>query len=128
MALIRSKNTKPEMLVRRFVHALGYRFRLHARNLPGKPDMVFAGKKKVIFVHGCFWHQHSDPSCRVSHVPKSNAVFWSKKLYRNQQRDEENIAAIKNMNWQALVIWECQLKDLTALEERIRSFLDQDRA
>lgn len=120
MAAIKSKNTEPELLVRRLVHSIGYRYRLHQRNLPGKPDMVFASRRKVIFVHGCFWHLHG---CKLSHLPKSNKGYWVPKLERNRTRDEENLAAIKKLGWQALAVWECEMANEHQLERRIRRFL-----
>jgi DNA mismatch endonuclease (patch repair protein) len=125
MRAIGSKNTKPEMAVRRLAHAMGYRFRLHRKDLPGKPDMVFPGRKAVIFIHGCFWHQHPDPSCKDSRLPKSNTDYWGPKLQRNQARDAENEAALLAQGWRVLVIWECQIKDREALSDRIKAFLSK---
>jgi DNA mismatch endonuclease, patch repair protein len=122
MAKIRSKNTKPELIVRRLTHSLGYRYRLHRKDLPGKPDLVFAKRKKVIFVHGCFWHSHN---CRVTpKIPKSNRDYWIPKLERNVQRDREHQEQLMNMGWQILVLWECELKDKECLAEIIKSFLN----
>ncbi len=125
MRAIRSKGTKPENIVRRLAHSLGYRFRLHRKDLPGKPDMVFPGRKAVIFVHGCFWHQHPDPSCKDSRLPKSNTDYWGPKLQRNQARDAENEAALLVQGWRVLVIWECQIKDRETLSDRIKAFLSK---
>ncbi len=122
MAAIRSKNTKPEMLVRRLVHALGYRYRLHAKGLPGKPDMVFRPRQKAIFVHGCFWHQHQRPGCPGARKPKSNRRYWNRKLGRNQARDAQNLAALKLAGWKTLVIWECETRQ-QRLAARLRRFL-----
>ncbi|MND42129.1 Very short patch repair protein [compost metagenome] len=123
MSLIRDKNTKPELAVRRIVYDLGYRYRLHSNKLSGKPDLVFAKRKKVIFVHGCFWHQHECPSCRISHLPKSNRDFWRNKLQKNKERDAKIIEGLLNQGWQALVVWECQLRDLETLKEAVLRFL-----
>lgn len=120
MAAVRSKNTRPEMLVRRLVHALGYRYRLHRKDLPGKPDLVFRPKKKVIFVHGCFWHQHG---CTASHLPKSNTDYWTPKLNRNRARDAEHLEMLRIGGWECLVIWECELSKKDNLENIIREFL-----
>lgn len=125
MAAIRSAGMKPEMLVRSLVHRMGYRFRLHARDLPGKPDLVFRPRKKVIFFHGCFWHQHARPSCKDGRAPKSNLGYWSVKLARNVERDGRNARLLKAMGWRVLVLWECDvLKGRPSLEKRIRQFLD----
>ncbi len=123
MSRVRSRHTAPEMLVRRVVHSLGYRYRLHRRELPGCPDLVFARRRKVIFVHGCFWHRHSDSACKLARLPKSRLDFWLPKLEANRARDVQNQERIAMMGWQSLVIWECQLGDETALRKRIRSFL-----
>lgn len=109
MSGIRGKNTKPELLVRRYLHGAGLRFRLHVKDLPGKPDLVFPKYKTVVFVHGCFWHQH--PGCKYAYVPKSNSSFWISKLNRNRERDAQKIAALKILGWRSLVIWECSLDD-----------------
>lgn len=118
MRAIRSKDTKPEMLVRRAVYALGYRYRLHRRNLPGKPDLAFIGKRKAILVHGCFWHQHN--GCREASKPKSNSDYWNAKLARNVERDARNLNLLEVAGWRTLVIWECDMKSLA---ERISAFL-----
>lgn len=120
MSAIRSSDTKPELLVRKLAHRCGYRFRLHRKDLPGKPDLVFPARKAVIFVHGCFWHMHGCPSVRV---PKSNADYWRPKLERNQRRDAESISALQSQGWKVLTIWECETSDLSALERTIRDFL-----
>lgn len=124
MRKIRSKGMKPEMTVRKIVHALGYRYRLHQKNLPGAPDLVFSSLKKVIFVNGCFWHQHKASSCKISRIPKSNLDFWLPKLRRTQQRDKEHLKNLKKLGWKALVIWECQLKDTQTMEKKVINFLD----
>ncbi|HJW92007.1 MAG TPA: DNA mismatch endonuclease Vsr [Thermoanaerobaculia bacterium] len=121
MQRIRSKDTKPELRIRQLVHSLGYRFRLHRRVLPGSPDLVFASRQKVIFVHGCYWHMHS---CRFGRVvPATNAKFWQEKRDGNKKRDERKHRALRSLGWSILVVWECQLKD-GKLTDRIRRFLD----
>jgi DNA mismatch endonuclease (patch repair protein) len=121
MRAIRSADMKPEMMVRRLTFSLGYRYRLHRKSLPGKPDLVFGPRRKVIFVHGCFWHQH--PICIDGRMPKSNTVYWDKKLARNIERDAENLAALEAAGWKSLVIWECQTKDQKKLAAKIKRFL-----
>jgi DNA mismatch endonuclease (patch repair protein) len=124
MSVIRSTGMKPEMLVRSLVHRMGYRHRLHAKDLPGKPDLVFRPRKKVIFVHGCFWHQHAKEDCQDGRQPKSNTGYWAPKLARNVERDASNVAALKAAGWRVLVLWECDvLKGGSRLQERIRKFL-----
>lgn len=124
MRRIRSTDMKPELVVRSLLHRLGYRYRLHCKELPGKPDIVFRSRQAVIFVHGCFWHQHSDPNCSYAHVPKSNTSYWKPKLERNQARDLENEAALIALGWRVLVIWECQIKDDEALKQTLLAFLN----
>ena len=123
MSRVRSRNTKPEMLVRRMAHEMGYRYRLHRRDLPGSPDLVFPARRKVIFVHGCFWHRHPDPTCRLARLPKSKLDFWGPKLETNRKRDERNLALLLGFEWDTLEIWECQTKDHELLGARIREFL-----
>ena len=125
MQAIKSKNTKPELLVRSAVHRLGYHFRLHKRDLPGSPDLVFTGRQKVIFVHGCFWHQHSIPGCKDGRVPRSNNAYWKPKLSRTIARDAKNTAALKTEGWAVLVIWECETKNAEKLRRRLQRFLDK---
>jgi DNA mismatch endonuclease (patch repair protein) len=121
MRTIRKTDTKPELAVRRLVHAMGYRYRLHRRDLPGTPDLVFAGLRKVIFVHGCFWHRHD---CVAGHKrPSANSHYWEPKLARNATRDAENVKRLSALGWSALVLWECELADHDALAGRIRTFL-----
>ena len=122
MRAVKGKDTKPEMMVRRMVHAMGYRFRLHRKNLPGKPDLVFPARKKVIFVHGCFWHGHD--CTRGARVPKSNRDYWVPKLQRNKERDKANQAALEDTGWNVLAIWECEVKAADGLADRVRQFLD----
>lgn len=125
MALVRAKDTKPELLVRRLVHGMGYRYRLHRRDLPGTPDLVFPGRSKVIFIHGCFWHRHA--SCALARLPKSRVDFWLPKLTANAERDARNVRALRRLGWSVLTIWECQLGDTANLANRIRGFLDAQR-
>jgi DNA mismatch endonuclease, patch repair protein len=122
MALIRHKDTKPERLVRRAAYALGYRYRLHGCGLPGRPDLVFCGRKKVIFVHGCFWHQH--PSCKRARMPKSRMEFWEPKLRRNRERDLENQVQLQRKGWRYLVVWECEIHDRALLDHNIAEYLE----
>ena len=121
MSRIKGKDTTPEMVVRSLVHALGYRFRLHRKDLPGKPDLVLPRHKKVIFVHGCFWHMHT---CKKGKsTPATNVKFWKNKREGNKKRDRRNIAALKKQGWEVLVVWECQLKNPDKLQQRIADFL-----
>ena len=121
MSRVRSTGTKPEMLVRQLTHGMGYRFRLHHENLPGKPDLVFPRHRKVILVHGCFWHQHG--GCSKATIPASNIAFWEAKLSGNMERDRESVAALRRTGWQVLVVWDCETKDLDSLAAGIRAFL-----
>ena len=116
MARISSKNTKPEMKVRKFLHAKGYRYRLHVKELPGTPDIVLPKYRTVIQVRGCFWHQHSCPEGRI---PKTRRDFWAVKLSKNVQRDQKNDLAIQSMGWSLIIIWECELKSATKLNDRM---------
>lgn len=120
MRAIRSKDMKPELAVRHLVHRLGYRYRLHRKDLPGKPDLVFASRHKVIFVHGCFWHSHG---CKSGHIPKSNLNYWVPKLNRNQARDKKSLEALSVEGWKSLVIWECETRDEDGLKKRLTKFL-----
>ncbi len=121
MSAIRGKDTKPEIIVRRIVHRLGYRFRLHRRDLPGCPDLVFPGRCKIIFVHGCFWHQHT--GCRHCHRPRTRAEFWAAKLDGNVSRDKRVQRDIRSLGWKVLVLWECQTSSVARLTRRIDAFL-----
>ena len=123
MAAIRSKNTKPELFVRSLVHRLGFRFRLHGKLLPGKPDLVFASKKKVILVHGCFWHQHEKMSCCDARLPKSNVEYWRAKLTRNVERDGQQVLELRTLGWEVLTIWDCETHDVRKLQKRLIRFL-----
>lgn len=123
MSRVRGRDTKPEMLVRRLTHGMGYRYRLHRRGLPGSPDLVFPSRKKVIFVHGCFWHLHLDPGCKLARLPKSKLDFWGPKLETNRERDERSLVLLAELGWDVLVIWECQTKNREELHVRIGEFL-----
>ena len=125
MSLVRGKDTKPELVVRRLVHGMGYRYRLHRRDLPGTPDLVFPGRGKVIFIHGCFWHRHMN--CSLARLPKSRIEFWLPKLTMNADRDVRNVRALRRLGWGVMTIWECQLRDIAKLADRIRRFLDAQR-
>ncbi len=122
MSRVRSKNTKPEMVVRSLLHRLGYRFRLHAQDLPGKPDIVMRPRRKAIFVHGCFWHQHQ--GCGKSALPASRVSFWSEKLQSNVNRDQRNIQKLNELGWDVMVVWECQTRDISNLLCRLTKFID----
>jgi DNA mismatch endonuclease, patch repair protein len=120
MSRIRGGDTKPELIVRRLVHGLGYRYRLHVGKLPGRPDLVFSARRKVIFVHGCFWHQHE---CKRGARPAANREFWTTKLARNRERDAAAVQALKALGWRVMIVWECQIRDNQALTRRIVRFL-----
>jgi DNA mismatch endonuclease (patch repair protein) len=124
MSRVRGKNTGPELIVRRLVHRLGYRFRLHRKDLPGTPDLVFPRLRSVIFVHGCFWHRHPDPKCSLARLPKSRLGFWEPKLTANHQRDVRNQATLSAAGWRVLVVWECELGDKEQLENKLKGFLE----
>lgn len=108
MRRIKSRDTSPELAVRKLLYSLGYRYRLNRKDLPGKPDIVFAKRRKAIFVHGCFWHAHA---CRLSHSPRTNTAYWSPKLARNVERDSANQAALELLGWQTLILWECEIRE-----------------
>lgn len=122
MAGIRGRDTKPELAVRRLAHRLGYRFRLHRRDLPGTPDLVFPGRRKVVFVHGCFWHRH--PGCRFAYEPKSNIGRWCAKFEANVARDARARIALGELGWEVLTIWECEVADPERLTDTLTGFLD----
>lgn len=129
MSRIRGRNTAPEMIVRRLLHSLGYRFRLHRGDLPGTPDIVFPSRRKIVFVHGCFWHAHG---CRIGRPPKSRPEFWLPKLERNRAKDDRNRRQLRALGWSVLTVWQCQTKAEEKLRQRLISFLgppgkDSDR-
>lgn len=125
MRKIRGKDTSPEISIRRWLHAQGYRFTIVGRDLPGKPDIVFRKRKKVIFVHGCFWHRHA--GCFISHLPKTRTDYWEKKFKDNIKRDLENTDRLKALGWGVLVVWECETKSMDGLAEKIKLFLGPPR-
>lgn len=120
MSKVRSKNTSIEMLVRSITYSMGYRYKLHCKNLPGTPDLVFTKKNKVIQVNGCFWHYHACNKCKI---PKSNEEFWLEKLTRNKERDKKVQESLQTIGWSVLTIWECEIKNTETLKERIQAFL-----
>lgn len=124
MGRIRSRDTNPEMIVRKTLHGLGYRFRLQAKELPGRPDIVFRPRKKVIFVHGCFWHRHSD--CSRSTTPKTRTDFWEAKFQANRVRDQRVQNEIEAMGWNYLVVWECETKSLEVLSRKLMEFIGKN--
>ena len=122
MRAIRGSNTKPELLVRRMLHQMGYRYRLHRKDLPGKPDIVFGPRRKVIFIHGCFWHGHA---CKYGQrVPKTNTEYWTSKINGNVERDRRQLEELSEASWTALTLWECELRDADAVRARLIAFLD----
>lgn len=125
MRAVKGRDTAPEILVRRLTFAMGYRFRLHRSDLPGKPDLAFIGRRKVIFVHGCFWHGHN--CARGARVPKHNAAYWIAKISRNRARDQSNLAKLAVLGWKSMVIWECELSSLATVRRRIVRFLGAGR-
>ena len=121
MSQIKGRDTKPEIIVRSLIHRMGFRFRLHRKDLPGKPDLVFPRMKKVIFVHGCFWHMHA---CKYGQViPKTNQKFWGEKRLSNVERDRKNIKALEQEGWQIMTVWECQTRHMDELQDALRMFL-----
>jgi DNA mismatch endonuclease, patch repair protein len=126
MGRIRGKDTAPEMMVRRIVHRIGCRYRLHQKDLPGCPDLVFPRLRKVIFVHGCFWHRHSNPNCSLARLPKSRLDFWEPKLSANQRRDQVAQTALAAAGWRILVVWECEMSNKEQLENMLKRFLTGD--
>ncbi|MFG1419994.1 very short patch repair endonuclease [Xanthobacter sp. V0B-10] len=123
MGRIKGRDTGPEMAVRRLLHRLGYRYRLHARELPGRPDIVFRRRRLAIFVHGCFWHRHPDPTCKLARLPKSRLDFWIPKLEGNAARDLDKRVQLEALGWKVLVIWECQTGKMDELESILREAL-----
>lgn len=124
MSRIRSRDTKPEIRVRKACHAMGYRFRLHRKDLPGKPDLVFPKHQKVIFVQGCFWHQHA--GCKLASRPKTNSSYWEPKLRRNVERDAKARSSLEEQGWSVLYVWECETKSHGSLIDRLAAFLSSD--
>ncbi|RKF17299.1 DNA mismatch endonuclease Vsr [Roseovarius spongiae] len=121
MRAVKSKDTAPEMIVRRLLHAAGFRYRLHRKDLPGKPDLIFGPRRKVIFVHGCFWHGHD---CRRgARLPRTNADYWRRKIARNRQRDAASIDALVANGWRVLIVWECETRDTERLKATLLGFL-----
>jgi DNA mismatch endonuclease, patch repair protein len=123
MARVKSKNTKPEMKVRKLLHSMGYRYRIHRADLPGTPDIVFPKKKVAIFVHGCFWHRHDDPNCKLARLPKSREGFWTSKLEGNRERDLLNLQRLHSLDWTTLTVWECELNDMETVSRRLEEVL-----
>lgn len=125
MRKVRGRDTTPEMIVRRFLHGKGYRFRIHARDIPGRPDIVFRGRRKAIFVHGCFWHRHE--GCKRTTTPKTRRKFWEDKFSANQKRDANVVSSLQHEGWEVIVVWECETEDIDRLESRLVSFLGRNR-
>lgn len=125
MSRIGSKHTKPELAVRSLLHSIGYRFRLHRKGLPGKPDIVFISRKKAIFVHGCYWHGHG---CKIGKPPKSNLEFWLPKIARNRARDAEKRSELEQIGWQVEEVWQCEVKDSQSLAKKLAKFLGPKKA
>jgi DNA mismatch endonuclease (patch repair protein) len=121
MRAVKSKDTAPEILVRRLLHARGFRYRLYRKDLPGCPDLVFPARRKLIFIHGCFWHGHS--CARGARVPVQNRDYWTAKITRNRERDRKVIAALESLGWDAMVVWECELKEPLVVAQRLEKFL-----
>ena len=121
MSKVKQRHTKPEIAVRKLLHRLGYRFRLHSKKLPGTPDIILPKYKTVIFVHGCFWHQHEE--CRKARRPTSNVEFWNEKLDKNIERDKRKESELKDSDWKVLTIWDCEIKDENSLIEKVKHFL-----
>lgn len=123
MSRIRGKNTKPEITIRKLLFGMGYRYRLHDNKLPGTPDIVFRGKKKVIFINGCFWHGHQDPQCKHAQLPKTRPEFWLNKISKNSERDIANKKKLSLLGWEYLTVWECEIKNFETLTEKLKLFL-----
>lgn len=123
MRRVKGRDTKPEILVRSLVHRMGFRFRLHRSDLPGRPDLAFSSRKAVIFVHGCFWHQHK--GCNRATLPQTNTAFWVAKLSKNAKRDEKQLRELRAGGWRTLVIWECETKDVPRLSAKLKRFLNR---
>lgn len=124
MSRVKSKNTTPEMAVRHLVFGMGYRYRLHDKRLPGRPDLVFPGRRKVIFVNGCFWHGHE--GCRYARLPKTRVDFWRSKIEKNRARDRANLVLLVDSGWKVLTVWQCELKTIEALTNKLYDFIEHD--
>ncbi len=123
MQAVKSENTKPELVVRRLLHGMGYRYRLHRKDLPGRPDIALISRRRAIFVHGCFWHGHD---CRKGRLPKSRLDYWEPKLERNKKRDEEKVKMLESLGWSVLIVWQCETVDLDAISSRLRDFVGSE--
>ncbi len=124
MSRVGGRNTLPEILVRKMAHGMGFRFRLHGKGLPGKPDMVFASRKAVVFVHGCFWHRHE--GCKYATSPKSRKKYWNEKFEANVERDRRTVAKLRRMGWRVMTVWACEIKRPATLERRLGRFLNRE--
>lgn len=122
MSMVHSKDTKPELMVRRLIYGMGFRYRLHCKELPGKPDIVMIGRKKIVDVRGCFWHSHE--GCKYARLPKSRKDFWKTKIDRNRERDNKNLVMLNETGWQVLVVWQCELKNIDTLKKRLHEFIE----
>lgn len=122
MSMVHSKDTKPELLIRRLIYGMGFRYRLHCKELPGKPDIVMIGRKKIVDVRGCFWHGHE--GCKYGRLPKSREDFWKAKIDRNRERDSKNQRILNEAGWRVFVVWQCELKDLETLKTRLHEFIE----
>jgi DNA mismatch endonuclease (patch repair protein) len=128
MSKIRGKNTRPELAVRKLLFRLGYRYRLHDKTLPGKPDIVFSGRQAVVYVHGCFWHRHENGVCKNAVLPKTRPEFWEEKLQRNAERDRQHVNRMEALGWRVLVVWECEVGNLVTLREKLTNFLGSTKS
>ncbi|RSK76169.1 DNA mismatch endonuclease Vsr [Pandoraea apista] len=124
MSRVGAKNTAPELAVRKLLFSMGYRYRLHGKALPGRPDIVFPGRRKVIFVNGCFWHGHE--SCRYGRLPRSRIDFWADKIARNRERDSCNVEQLRQQGWRTLTVWQCELKNFEELAQKLYDFLEDE--
>lgn len=124
MSRVGAKNTAPELAVRKLLFSMGYRYRLHGKALPGRPDIVFPGRRKVIFVNGCFWHGHE--SCRYGRLPRSRIDFWADKIARNRERDSRNVEQLRQQGWRTLTVWQCELKNFEELAQKLYDFLEDE--
>ena len=125
MRAVKSKDTSPEMIVRKLIYSLGYRYRLHYKDLPGKPDLVFLSRRKVVFVHGCFWHKHMCK--RGNRIPRENRDYWVNKIQSNVARDERNINSLEENGWEVMVVWECEIKEIEKIKARLIKFLGRSK-